>query len=161
MLRLKKGKYTSRKRLLVYVLLAVLSVLLAWMELVPLPLERQLQAVCRVRSHYTYVVALSDSAQLRFSPRRGWLTEADGSGLQPDSACASGCFVSPSGHMVTTAGLLGFHADSIGGRMLRDLLQAERERLDSLRAGLQDKQEELDWQSVLLLIRILLPCAIM
>lgn len=145
MLRLKKGKYTSRKLLLVYVLLAVLSVLLAWMELVPLPLERQLQAVCRVRSHYTYVVALSDSAQLRFSPRRGWLTEADGSGLQPDSACASGCFVSPSGHMVTTAGLLGFHADSIGGRMLRDLLQAERERLDSLRAGLRDKQEELDY----------------
>ncbi|MBQ8276871.1 MAG: glycosyl hydrolase family 25 [Bacteroidaceae bacterium] len=145
MLRLKKGKYTSRKRLLVYVLLAVLSVLLAWMELVPLPLERQLQAVCRVRSHYTYVVALSDSAQLRFSPGRGWLTEADGSGLQPDSACASGCFVSPSGHMVTTAGLLGFHADSIGGRMLRDLLQAERERLDSLRAGLRDKQEELDY----------------
>lgn len=145
MLRLKKGKYTSRKRLLVYVLLAVLSVLLAWMELVPLPLERQLQAVCRVRSHYTYVVALSDSAQLRFSPGRGWLTEADGSGLQPDSACASGCFVSPSGHMVTTAGLLDFHADSIGGRMLRDLLQAERERLDSLRAGLRDKQEELDY----------------
>lgn len=145
MLRLKKGKYTSRKRLLVYVLLAVLSVLLAWMELVPLPLERQLQAVCRVRSHYTYVVALSDSAQLRFSPGRGWLTEADGSGLQPDSACASGCFVSPSGHMVTTAGLLGFHADSIGGRMLRDLLQAERERLDSLRAGLRGKQEELDY----------------
>lgn len=145
MLRLKKGKYTSRKRLLVYVLLALLSVLFAWMELVPLSLERQLQAVCRVRSHYTYVVALSDSAQLRLSPERGWLTEADGSGLQPDSACASGCFVSPSGHIVTTAGLLGFRADSIGGRALRELLQAERERLDSLRAGLRDKQEELDY----------------
>lgn len=145
MLRLRTGKYTSRKRLLVYVLLAVLSVLFAWMELVPLSLERQLQAVCRVRSHYTYVVALSDSAQLRLSPGRGWLTEADGSGLQPDSACASGCFVSPSGHIVTTAGLLGFHADSIGGRALRELLQAERKRLDSLRAGLRDKQEELDY----------------
>lgn len=142
---MKTGKYTSRRRLLVYVLLVVLSVLFAWMELVPLSLERQLQAVCRVRSHYTYVVALSDSAQLRLSPERGWLTEADGSGLQPDSACASGCFVSPSGHIVTTAGLLGFHADSIGGRALRELLQAERERLDSLRAGLRDKQEELDY----------------
>lgn len=145
MLRLKTGKYTSRRRLLVYVLPVVLAVLFAWMELVPLSLERQLQAVCRVCSHYTYVVVLSDSAQLRLSPERGWLTEADGNGLLPDSACASGCFVSPSGHIVTTAGLLGFHADSIGGRALRELLQAERERLDSLRAGLRDKQEELDY----------------
>lgn len=138
-------RFEDWRRLLFVFASVLVSAFVIWAVLVPPALNRQLEAVCRIDSRYVYVVSLPSGGKLSLSPERGMSAEADGSPLFPDSAWASGCFVSPSGHLITSAVLLGFHPDSIGGEALQLMLQVEKHRIDSLRIVIGRERRELDY----------------
>lgn len=132
-----------RLKLLLWCIPAILALLLAT-ALFPSGLKRQLDGICLVEGSCRYALPLLPGDTLWLSAQ-GRTCTANGDSLRPDTASASGFFVSGEGHVITSAAVLGFAADSLPADTVRAWLQRERTRLLQLWERKKNESRELDY----------------
>jgi len=122
----------------------------------PRPLSFQLQSVCFVECRYRYAVPLPAGDTLHLMLPDAPSAAGDGTAVVPspfpvaaDSLCdfgsATGFFVSPQGHVVTSASLVGFRPQRLAGEALRERVAHHRARLAELADALVGQDRELDY----------------
>lgn len=130
----------------------------------PRPLSRQLRGVCFIECESRYAIAVPGGDTLRLvladsvseSQEQGGkpggnalLLPVSGSTLAADSAKlhgnATGFFVSPEGHAITSAAVVHGLPLTIGGEALRRNLEQKRGQLHALREVLKQQEQELDY----------------
>lgn len=141
-------KKLSRQQLWTLCLVGGLFLVVLFLYFFPASLKRQAEAACLVecRSHYSVVTARKDT--LRFSP----LMLSEGkhySAYALDSASltrnCSGCFISNSGHVLTSAMLTSFAPDTLSAEETHRLLAQQQHALQKMGAYTDKQLDELDY----------------
>lgn len=132
---------------------------LALLLFFPRPLPRQLRGVCFIECWSRYAIPLPEGDTLRLTLPDS-LVEGNGRGTDADSVArripeaadslsdfrsATGFFVSPQGHIATSASLIGFRPARLAGKALRERVERQRARLAELRDMLERQDRELDY----------------
>lgn len=102
------------------------------------------RSVCKVESKVWYEMPLSDGDTLRFSVVDGRTSDCEGNPDFMDSVCTTGAFISPRGHLVTSAKSLCGSPDTLRDESLFTLLEKEKGRMEVLAGRYGKIGEELD-----------------